>query len=55
MLVLLLQHYSTARIAEELVVSENTVKTHVAHIYAKLAVKDRQEMIDVLLGARPSA
>lgn len=52
---LLAQGRTRAYIQEELVLAENTVKTHVAHIYAKLAVKDRQEMIDVLLGARPSA
>ena len=52
---LLAQGRTRAYIQEELVLAENTVKTHVAHIYAKLAVKDRQAMIDVLLGARPSA
>lgn len=33
-------------IQEELVVSYNTVKTHVSHIYAKLGVHSRQELID---------
>jgi LuxR family maltose regulon positive regulatory protein len=34
---------SNPEIAEELVISINTVKTHVKNIYAKLNVKDRQE------------
>ncbi len=33
-------------IQEELVVSYNTVKTHVGHIYAKLGVRTHQELID---------
>lgn len=39
-----------AGIQEDLVLSGNTVKTHVAHIYAKLDVHDRQEMMALLLG-----
>ncbi|MDO4442315.1 MAG: LuxR C-terminal-related transcriptional regulator [Slackia sp.] len=39
-----------AGIQEDLVLSGNTVKTHVAHIYAKLGVHDRQEMMALLLG-----
>lgn len=31
-------------IQEELVLAENTVKTHIAHIYAKLGIGNRQEM-----------
>lgn len=37
-------------IQDELVLSPNTVKTHVAHIYAKLGVHDRQEMLALMLG-----
>ena len=43
-----------AGIQEDLVLSGNTVKTHVAHIYAKLGVHDRQEMMALLLGRQDS-
>lgn len=39
---------SIVRIAEELVISENTVKTHLKRIYAKLAVHKKQDLIDLL-------
>ena len=39
---------SVPYISERLVVSQNTVKTHVRHIYAKLDVHGRQELLDVL-------
>jgi DNA-binding CsgD family transcriptional regulator len=39
---------SVARIAEVLVVSENTVRTHSKRIYSKLAVHKRQELLDLL-------
>ena len=39
---------SVPYISEQLVVSPNTVKTHVRHIYAKLDVHDRQELLDAL-------
>lgn len=35
-------------IQEELVVSYNTVKTHVSHIYAKMGVHSHQELIDLV-------
>ena len=35
---------------EELVLAESTVKTHMSHIYAKLGVSGRQEMMDLLFG-----
>lgn len=35
-------------IEEELVVSYNTVKTHVSHIYAKMGVHSHQELIDLV-------
>ncbi len=42
---LIVRGYSVARIAEEHVVSENTVRTHYKHIYAKLAIHKKQELI----------
>ncbi len=39
-------------IQERLVVSHNTVKSHVRHIYAKLGVHSQQELIDVIDRAR---
>ncbi len=38
-------------IEEELVVSYNTVKTHVSHIYAKLGVHSHQELINLVENA----
>ena len=49
-LMLLAQGRTRTYIQEELVLAENTVKSHVAHIYTKLGVRDRQDMIDIVLG-----
>ena len=51
MFILLAQGRTRALIQEELVLAENTVKTHIAHIYAKLDVNNRQDMMDLVLGA----
>ena len=42
---LLAQGYTTAQTASELVISENTVKTHVRHILNKLEVGNRAEAV----------
>jgi DNA-binding CsgD family transcriptional regulator/MFS family permease len=39
---------SVARIAEQLIVSENTVRTHSKHVYKKMNVHKRQELLDLL-------
>ena len=39
---------SVARIAEELVVSENTIRTHTKRIYAKLDIHKKQELLDLI-------
>lgn len=44
---LVLLGLTNARIAERLGISENTVKTHVKHLFEKLAVAGRQELQDL--------
>ncbi|MFQ9181090.1 MAG: response regulator transcription factor [Eggerthella lenta] len=39
---------SMAAIAERLVISENTVRTHAKHIYPKIDIHRRQELLDML-------
>lgn len=45
----LLAGRSRPRIAQILCISENTVSSHVQHVYRKLGVHDRQELLDLLL------
>lgn len=45
----LLLGHSNRDIAQELFISENTVKTHVRRIYSKYDVKNRVELISILL------
>jgi len=45
---LLLEGRSLRRIQTVLFISEGTAKTHVKHIYAKLGVHTKQELIDRL-------
>ena len=47
---LLVRGHSKTRIAETFLISENTVRGHVKHIYAKLDVHSKQELLD-LVGA----
>lgn len=47
---LLVQGRSRSFIQEELVLSGSTVKTHVSHIYAKMGVQGRQELMDLVWG-----
>lgn len=46
---LLIRGKTYRRIAEELHVSENTVKTHVKNIYSKAGVQNRTELINLLM------
>ena len=45
---------SVARIAEELVVSENTIRTHSKRICTKLAIHKKQELLDLIESFDPS-
>lgn len=40
--------YSAKKTAETLLVSESTVKTHLTHIYRKLGIHTKQELIDLV-------
>ncbi len=42
---LIIQSYSNKQIAQKLSISENTVKTHLAHIFSKLGVTNRIQLI----------
>lgn len=47
---LIARGHTVARIAETLIVSENTVRTHAKRIYAKLGIHKKQELVDLLEG-----
>jgi len=46
---LLLERKTVKMIAQELYLSENTVKTHIKNIYSKLNVQNRMELLSLLL------
>jgi LuxR family maltose regulon positive regulatory protein len=54
-LALLAQRFSAKEIAQRLVISEGTVKRHIANIYGKLAVNNRRKAVAaaVALGIMP--
>lgn len=54
-LALLARGRSAPFIRDELVISLNTVTSHVKHIYVKLGVHSRQELLDLVEGPRDSA
>ena len=47
---LVVRGYSVPAMAERLFISENTVQTHMKHIYSKLAVHKKQELLDIVEG-----
>ena len=48
MLALLAKGRSIPYIRDELIISRETAATHAKHIYAKLGVHSRQELIDLV-------
>lgn len=44
---LILQHKSNQQISDELFISPSTLKSHINHIYKKLEVSRRQEILEV--------
>lgn len=50
---LLLIGRSSRRVQEELLISESTANTHIRHIYEKMSVHSRQELIDTFIRWKP--
>ena len=51
-LLLLDQHLGTDEIAQRLIISEHTVRSHVKNLFAKLGVSSRREALEKLAAAR---
>lgn len=49
-MLLICQGRSKGYIAENLCISENTVRSHARHLYAKLGVHSKQDLLDLVLG-----
>lgn len=47
-LYLLAKGHSMSHIMEELVISEGTAKTHISHVYKKLGIHSRHELLDLV-------
>lgn len=47
-MILIVQGKTRLSIQEELVLAENTVKTHISHIYRKAGIASRQELFDLV-------
>ena len=47
-MLLLAQHKTISDIENELIVANGTVKAHIRHIYQKLDIHSRQEIIDLI-------
>jgi ATP/maltotriose-dependent transcriptional regulator MalT len=45
-LTLIQNGYSNSQIGKHLFLSENTIKTHIKHIYKKMSVSNRREAIE---------
>ena len=52
MLLLLDQHLGTDEIAQRLIISEHTVRSHVKSLLSKLGVSSRREALEKLSAAR---
>lgn len=50
---LLVKGRSASRIAAELYISENTVKTHMQNVYGKLGIHTKQELLDKVSSVEP--
>ena len=46
---LLAQGKSLSGVAGELIIAEGTAKAHTRHIYEKLGINTRQELLDLLM------
>lgn len=49
-MILIAKGRSSPRICEQLDISQGTVNTHLTHLYKKMGIHDKQELIDVLEG-----